>query len=159
MGKVRKKGMRKGNLKRFSSQQINKGAYAPHKPTLSEMSRRAQSLGSINHKTGEVQNHRLELPQTKGMTLPMHERVARLHKYWQEENKKIRLEDIQVVKEFDGHRHLFRLCVVSSTNIWFWFHRDKRRGTLRRSVIYPSAVRAMVVFQAAGITWAVSEDK
>lgn len=151
MGKPRRKGMRRGYLKRFSAQAINAGMYAPHRPTMAEMKRRPQSLGNINHRSLAVTQPQ-PLPPTKGATINVRHRVKRWELFQHNERHQVKLEEVHVAKEYETQKSLYRLCFVSNRGWWFWFHKDKPSEVMRRSIIYSSAQRAMAVF-VDNIVW------
>ena len=152
MGKPRKKGMRKGYLRRFSSQAINKGAYAPHKPTLAEYARRPRSMGSVDPKSGMVTHHQA-IPPTKDTSQEIKEKIKRWEVFVHNERHQIKPEDIKFAPQLSNGVPLpigpYHLCFVG--NIWFWFH--KKEGDVKRSVTYHSAKRAEYVFFSNAITW------
>lgn len=144
MGKPRGKGMRKGYLKRFSSQSINAGRYAPHKPTLAEYSRRSRSLGNVNPKTLHITQPQ-PMPPSKGSSPPRRERTEKLHNYWsifvRNERHQIKPDEFHVKEEYDGRFNLYRLIYCGVLG-WFWYHLDKETKIHRRSEIYPNELRA-----------------
>ncbi len=143
MGKPRSKGMRKGYLKRFSSQVINGGRYSPKTTSKAEEARPKRSMGFGRPDLNSIPP---PLPITRGksiweISLNKHERL------------RIKPEEIKFAPRLSNGLPLpvgaYHLCFVG--NIWFWFHKEE--GDTKRSITYHSAKRAEYVFFTATIEW------
>lgn len=77
MSKRKKPRMKRGYLKQYSSATLNAGKYWPHKPSLSELSRRATSGVTTKHVKGEMfRDVEVETAEEKTTILPG------IHKSW-----------------------------------------------------------------------------
>jgi hypothetical protein len=150
MGKPRSKGMRKGYLKRFSSQAINGGRYSPKTTSKAEEARPKRSAGFGKPDVGVLPP---PLPPTQGATHEVRERVKKWEVFVRNERHQIKPEDIKFAPKLSNGVPLpigpDYLCFVG--NIWFWFH--KQEGNVKRSITYHSATRAEHVFLTGTITW------
>jgi hypothetical protein len=150
MGKPRGKGMRKGYLKRFSSQAINGGRYSPKTTSKAEEARPKRSAGFGVPSTGMLPP---PLPITQGATHEVRERVKRWEVFVHNERHQIKTEDIKFAPRLSNGVQLpigpYHLCFVG--NIWFWFHKAER--DVKRSITYHSGERAEQVFLTGKITW------
>jgi hypothetical protein len=149
MGKSRSKGMRKGYLKRFSSQAINGGRYSPKTTSKAEEARPKRSAGFGKPDVGMLPP---PLPTTQGMS-----QEVRKRKVWEvfvrNERHQIKPEDIKFAPRLSNGVPLpigpYHLCFVG--RVWFWFY--KKEGDVKRSITYHSGERAEQVFLTGTITW------
>jgi len=144
MGKPRRKGMKKGYLKKFSSQMINGGRYSPKTTSKAEAARPERSMGFGRP---DMNRPPPPLPVTIGKSI------------WEvslNKSKRLRIkpEEVKFAPRLSNGVPLpigaYHLCFVG--NMWFWFHKEE--GDMKRSITYHSVKRAECVFFAGTIEWA-----